>query len=308
MDSKILEYIIAIAEEKSVSRAADRFYLSQSVVSHHLKNLEEEFGEPFFVRDPRGMQLTRAGIIFVNNARTILHLESQFEARMEAMRRQQNKSIRVMVDSTNRNFFIRRILTAFRAEFPAISLELTECNFIQAHRTILSSGTDLAVFCSNRHEFEGCSTHLLFQSDFEFLLPASKKQDFSLEELRLALKDDMMVCLHPVGSSLRLIEEEVLAQGKVFPPVILESRSFFGSLSLVQECQCSTFYPHAIMAPEAQFFHKVPQLQSQLETQMIYLKDSKRPKAFRRLTEIITKAYREEYPKHIQDLPATAST
>lgn len=305
MDTKILEYIIAIAEEKSVSRAADRFYLSQSVVSHHLKNLEEEFGEPFFVRDPRGMQLTRAGIIFVNNARTILHMESQLEAKMEAMRRQQNKSIRVMVDSTNRNFFIRRILTAFRAEFPSVSLELTDCNFIQAHRTLLTGGTDLAVCCSNRQEFEGCSTQLLFQTCLHFLLPAGKEHDFSLEEFRSALEKNMMVSLHPVGSSMRLVEEDLLAQGKAFPSVIMESRGFLNSLSLVQDGQCGVFYPQAITFRDAANLREVPDLQSPLYTQMIWLEDTKHSKSFNRLLEIVKEAYLE-YPQYIQKPPAVS--
>lgn len=306
MDSKILEYIIAIAEEKSVSRAADRFYLSQSVVSHHLKNLEEEFGEPFFVRDPRGMQLTRAGIIFVNNARTILHLESRLQEKMEALRRQQNKSIRVMVDSTNRNFFIRRILTAFRAEFPAVTLELTDCNFIQAHRTLLTGGTDLAVFCSNRQEFEGCSTRLLFQTCLQFLLPAGRDQDFSLEELRSALGNNMMVSLHPVGSSMRLVEEDILVQGKAFPSVIMESRGFLSSLSLVQDGQCGVFYPQSITSRDAANLREVPELRSRLFTQMSWREDIKHSKAFNRLLEIVKEAYLE-YPQYIQLPPVNTS-
>ena len=46
MNTKILEYIIAIAEEKSISQAADRFYLSQPVLSRHLKKIEDELGAP----------------------------------------------------------------------------------------------------------------------------------------------------------------------------------------------------------------------------------------------------------------------
>ena len=42
MDTKILEYVIAIAEEKSLSKAAERLYLSQPALSQRLKKLEEE--------------------------------------------------------------------------------------------------------------------------------------------------------------------------------------------------------------------------------------------------------------------------
>ena len=42
MDTKILEYVIAIAEEKSLSKAAERLYLSQPALSQRLKKLEDE--------------------------------------------------------------------------------------------------------------------------------------------------------------------------------------------------------------------------------------------------------------------------
>ena len=42
MDTKIIEYVIAIAEEKSLSKAAERLYLSQPALSQRLKKLEDE--------------------------------------------------------------------------------------------------------------------------------------------------------------------------------------------------------------------------------------------------------------------------
>ena len=46
MDTKILEYVIAIAEEKSLSKAAERLYLSQPALSQRLKKLEDPGLEP----------------------------------------------------------------------------------------------------------------------------------------------------------------------------------------------------------------------------------------------------------------------
>lgn len=48
MDTKILEYVIAIAEEKSLSKAAERLYLSQPALSQRLKKLEDELGTRCF--------------------------------------------------------------------------------------------------------------------------------------------------------------------------------------------------------------------------------------------------------------------
>lgn len=53
MDTKILEYVIAIAEEKSLSKAAERLYLSQPALSQRLKKLEDELGTPLFLREKK---------------------------------------------------------------------------------------------------------------------------------------------------------------------------------------------------------------------------------------------------------------
>lgn len=49
-----LRYVLTIAEEKSITRAAQRLYLTQPSLSLSLKALEEELGTPLFTRGPTG--------------------------------------------------------------------------------------------------------------------------------------------------------------------------------------------------------------------------------------------------------------
>ena len=79
MNTKTLEYILVIAQEESLSGAAEKLYMSQPVLSRHLKKIEEELGADLFIRKHDGMELTDAGRIFVNNARAILHVEEELE-------------------------------------------------------------------------------------------------------------------------------------------------------------------------------------------------------------------------------------
>ena len=54
MDTRLLEYIIAIEEERSISRAAERMYVTPSALSQQLKNLEAELKTTLFVRSREG--------------------------------------------------------------------------------------------------------------------------------------------------------------------------------------------------------------------------------------------------------------
>ncbi len=61
MEMSQLRTFRAVAETLNFTRAAERLHLTQSAVSHQIKALEEELGEPLFIRAKRGVKLSQAG-------------------------------------------------------------------------------------------------------------------------------------------------------------------------------------------------------------------------------------------------------
>lgn len=57
-----LKYVIKIAETGSINKAASNLFISQSVLSTTIKNLETELGHEIFIRSPKGIKLTPYGI------------------------------------------------------------------------------------------------------------------------------------------------------------------------------------------------------------------------------------------------------
>lgn len=84
LDTRVLEYLIAIVEEHSLSKAADRFLLAQPALSRHLHNVEAIVGMSLFSREHNRLHPTRAGIVFVNDARNILRMEKELFARLRS--------------------------------------------------------------------------------------------------------------------------------------------------------------------------------------------------------------------------------
>ena len=66
-----LECFIAVAEELSFTRAAERLHLAQPPLSRHIRALEEKIGAVLFLREPRKVSLTPAGTIFYEETRAI---------------------------------------------------------------------------------------------------------------------------------------------------------------------------------------------------------------------------------------------
>lgn len=84
MDLRQLRYFLAVAEERSVTRAAARLHLTQPPLSAQLARLEHELGVELFVRHRRGVDLTEAARQLVEHARRVL---ADVDAAAESVRR-----------------------------------------------------------------------------------------------------------------------------------------------------------------------------------------------------------------------------
>ena len=67
-----LRTVVAIADEGTMTAAAEKLHISQPPLSRQLRDLEDELGTRLFERRARGMQLMPAGVTFVTHARQIL--------------------------------------------------------------------------------------------------------------------------------------------------------------------------------------------------------------------------------------------
>jgi DNA-binding transcriptional LysR family regulator len=72
MELRHLRYFVAIAEERSFTRAAERLWIAQPGLSSQIRRLESELGLELFHRHARGVDLTEAGTLFLERARAAL--------------------------------------------------------------------------------------------------------------------------------------------------------------------------------------------------------------------------------------------
>ncbi len=72
MELRHLRYFIAAAEQENVSRAALKLHVSQPGISRQIRDLEEEIGFKLFERSAKSLKLTKAGRIFLTEARAVL--------------------------------------------------------------------------------------------------------------------------------------------------------------------------------------------------------------------------------------------
>ena len=76
MDTKQIEYILKIAEENNITKAAEKLFITQSALNQQLLKLEKELGTPLFHRSRANWRLTEAGEIYIEGAKTALQIKN----------------------------------------------------------------------------------------------------------------------------------------------------------------------------------------------------------------------------------------
>lgn len=124
MELRHLEYFVAVAEELSFTRAAERLSIAQSPVSQQIRKLERELGTPLFDRTTRSVELTDAGRSLYGDA--VAMLEAGRRAADNARLAGQGKVGRLTLAFTGSATYelMPLLVSAYAQRFPEVSLEI----------------------------------------------------------------------------------------------------------------------------------------------------------------------------------------
>ncbi len=222
MDTKIIEYIIAIAEEKSLSKAAERLYLTQPALSQRLKKLEEELGTPLFKRENNGLTITDAGRIYINGGQSVLRIKQDALQKIANMKRSTADTLRFGCATS----LAMECIPAFREKYPHIELITRRCNTPLAKEALVMGRMDIAVLLTQSLEHSTLEYLPLSKNELLLSLPEnhpalSSHRDFQNPEDYEMLCDDYFI-LSPAPSQSRDMEEQALRQMSIRPRVLCE--------------------------------------------------------------------------------------
>ncbi|NEK55768.1 LysR family transcriptional regulator, partial [Rhizobium leguminosarum] len=96
----------AVAEHRNISRAALALHLSQPAVSGQLRQLQDEFGEPLYLREGRGVRLTPAGEQLASYAARLRDTFRQAYAYRDALRGMEQGTLRIGASTTPASYLL----------------------------------------------------------------------------------------------------------------------------------------------------------------------------------------------------------
>jgi LysR family transcriptional regulator for metE and metH len=224
LEIRHLKLVAAIAETGSVTLAGNRLHLTQSALSHQLRDAEEQLGVPLFERRNRRMTLTAAGERLLQSARTVLAELARAEKDIHECNGNGAAQgvLRLSTECYTVYHWLPPRLKLFQHKFPAVDFQLVIEATDSPFEALLEGRLDLAIVCDPIRNRKIRYTPL-FEDEVVIIVPpehrlAGKRfvapEEFAVENLILfPPKEDSTMLnrfLAPAGISPRKIQEVTL--------------------------------------------------------------------------------------------------
>lgn len=168
MDIDQLKYFQTLVETKNFTEAANQMNLSQPAFSRSIQRLEEEFGQPFFERTPRSVELTDAGMRFQRSVNEILRIVA--DAKAEICDDGQSGRVRIGAIPTIAPYFLPEFLRQFSDSFPRCHLVVHENTTEELLKRVRQGEVDLAILAAPITE-KYIDVEELFDEELLLVLP-----------------------------------------------------------------------------------------------------------------------------------------
>lgn len=140
-----MRLMLNIAEVKSLTKAAERTFLSLPAASHRIKNLENSIGTELLYRSSQGVTLTPAGEVFVEHAKLVSQQLQYLRGDMKEYAEGIRGRIRVYANTTAMSEFMPKVLGRYLTLQPDVSIELRERLSIQIVQAVTEGHADIGV-------------------------------------------------------------------------------------------------------------------------------------------------------------------
>lgn len=171
MDLHLLENIVCIADEKSITRAAEKRFVTQSALNQQLQKLEEELGTPLFLRARSNWQPTEAGRAYLEAARQMLLLKKDAYNRIADCAERSRRRLTVGLIPERGVEMFTAVYPAFHRAFPQIQVEPVECHVTAMQRMLTAGQLDLGLATLTESQRDENAYHLMAEEEILLAVP-----------------------------------------------------------------------------------------------------------------------------------------
>lgn len=241
MDLKQIRSFVAVFEDGSINRAAERLNIAQPSLSQQIKALEESVGVQLFERHARGVRPTPAGVRFHDDCRKIL---GDVESAAQTMREFSagiSGSLDVGLIPTVTKGVLAQVLPAFTAAMPNIDVRVVEAFSGTLTDWVQSGELDFAIATEPRRH-DGLEMRVL--SSEPLVMVSGRNAGLThLDPVALKTLPPINLVMPSAQHSLRTMLEREIKTGNLTINRLVEIDGLFGSLEFIRNSDFSAILP-----------------------------------------------------------------
>lgn len=245
MELRHLRYFVALAENLSFTQAAEKVHITQSTLSHQIKQLEDELGCLLFDRGSKRVLLTVAGAAFLERVRAALKEVDEGVLALRAGATELTGAVRIGATQTFNLQLIPECLALFNARHPSVLVQVVELSGAEITQKLRAGELDVAVsYCPS--DLDGLHFTPLYNEELVLVVgtshPFANRRFVRMSELR-----GQRLVLLPREFSTRKLLDECFALADAQPQVALEMSSIAPMLELITRCDIAAIVSrHAV--------------------------------------------------------------
>ena len=264
MDTKQIEYILKIAEENNITKAADKLYITQSALNQQLLKLEKELGTPLFHRSRTNWRPTEAGKVYLRNARQILRLKKDTYNQINDIAATKRGRLSIGFTPGRGINMFTSIYPVFRQKYPDIVVEPVEKNVHELQKMIEDDNLDIAFLTLRQEDHTNDEYNLLVEEEILLAIPAGhplgahaapKGEPLAVMDIK-NLRYEPFVLLEK-DSTMRALANDIFKRAGFAPNILFETHNNNTIIYMVQTNLCCGLVPSYYMREtnDIAFFH-----------------------------------------------------
>lgn len=173
MDFARFEYLIALDECRSFSRAAEKCFISQPALTKSINKLEEALGVRLFDRSKNPISLTYAGERYLEGVRNIMAMKTQLDAEIAEIAGNRKEHLAIGIPESRGQKWLGQILPLYSEAYPEVDIRIFESTSQGLEEALISGKIDLIIITTLPILTPGIDYEPLAAESLLFVLPSA---------------------------------------------------------------------------------------------------------------------------------------
>ena len=253
MDLKQIEYIVKIDDEHSITRAAEKLFVTQSALNQQLLRLEKELGAPLFHRSKVDMRPTEIGQVYLDNAREILRIKQRTYNLINDMTDAKKGRLSIGFTPGRGSEMFTHVYPSFHQAYPNVIVEPHELSVLRQQQMISQGNLDIGFQTLSERQRTDSEYIKLGEEEIFLLVPSihpaaeqlaatqTASAPFPIANLTLFQYEPFVLMYKE--STIRAITDEIFRKSGFTPNVLFETASNNTVLSMIEANLCCGVVP-----------------------------------------------------------------